>query len=331
MHHPIFPGRYMVASMEDTLRWSVVAAIAPVLWGTAYAVTQHWLPPENPLYGAAIRALPAGLVLLALRRRRPRGSWWWRAAVLGTLTMGAFFALVYVAAQRLPTSVASTVMATSPIVMMALAWAWLHARPRLAALVGAVLGVAGVATMLMAGGTEVDPLGVLASVAAMTLSSVGFVLAKRWGTGVDVVALTSWQLVAGGGVLLLLAVAVEGAPPVLDASALLGFGYVSLAATALAYVAWFAALQRLDAGSVGLVGLLNPVTGVLLGILVAHEALTARQLLGIAVVVAGLLLGQPALTGRLSRLRASRSARPGPGCPVSGPQAPTPAPCGCTG
>ncbi|MGO1316104.1 MAG: EamA family transporter [Cellulomonadaceae bacterium] len=317
--------------MEDTLRWSVVAAIAPVLWGTAYAVTQHWLPPENPLYGAAIRALPAGLVLLALRRRRPRGSWWWRAAVLGTLTMGAFFALVYVAAQRLPTSVASTVMATSPIVMMALAWAWLHARPRLAALVGAVLGVAGVATMLMAGGTEVDPLGVLASVAAMTLSSVGFVLAKRWGTGVDVVALTSWQLVAGGGVLLLLAVAVEGAPPVLDASALLGFGYVSLAATALAYVAWFAALQRLDAGSVGLVGLLNPVTGVLLGILVAHEALTARQLLGIAVVVAGLLLGQPALTGRLSRLRASRSARPGPGCPVSGPQAPTPAPCGCTG
>lgn len=304
--------------MEDNWRWPLVAAVAPVLWGSTYFVTQQWLPPDSPLYGAAIRALPAGLVLLVARRRLPHGSWWWRAPVLGTVTMGAFFALVYVAAQLLPTSMASTIMATSPIMMMLLAWPLLRTRPRAPALVGAAVGLAGVALMLLTGTVEANPLGVLASLAAMTMSSVGFVLAKRWGTGVDVVALTSWQLIAGGAVLLLVAMAVEGRPPVLDGGALLAFGYVSLVATALAYVAWFAALQRLEAGAVGLVGLLNPVTGVLLGVLVAHEGLGVRQAVGIALVLAGLVLGQrrraprdaPAAVTRVRAARVGPGARP---------------------
>ncbi|HEY0215215.1 MAG TPA: EamA family transporter [Cellulomonas sp.] len=279
--------------MEDTRRWLPVAALAPVLWGATYYVTRHTLPADSPLWGGVLRALPAGLVLLALARTRPRGHWWWRSAVLGTLTTGAFFALVYVAAQTLPTSIASTVMATAPVAMMLAGWALLGQRPRLRAVAGAALGLVGVAVMLLGGadGAGVDPRGVLASVAAMALSSVGYVLATRWRDDVDVLSSTAWQLVAGALVLLPVALVVEGAPPALDRTALLGFAFVSLVATALANVAWFAALRHLGPATVGLVGLLNPVTGVLLGTVLAAEPLSARQVGGIAVVLGAMVLG----------------------------------------
>lgn len=299
----------MLSSVEEkSLRWSLITAVAPLTWGTTYYVTKHALPADAPLWGAVLRALPAGLVLLLVVRRLPRGSWWWRSLVLGTLSMGAFFALIYVAAQLLPSSVASTVMATSPVVMMLVAWALLAQRPRVLGLAGAGLGVVGVAAMLLTGGGEIRPLGVAASVAAMLMSSVGFVLATRWADGVDVVSSTAWQLVAGGLVLVPFAVVVEGAPPALDGRAVAGFAYVSLVATAVAYLAWFSGLRRLPAGTVGLVGLLNPVAGVLVGVLLAGERLGPLQVAGIVVVLAGVLLGQPAVDRLLRARRARRTA-----------------------
>ncbi|MET1034963.1 MAG: EamA family transporter [Arthrobacter sp.] len=295
--------------MEANIRWTLVAAVAPVAWGTTYLVTQRFLPPDYPLYGAVLRALPAGLLLLAVRRRRPRGAWWWRSLVLGTLNMGAFFALVYVAAQLLPASVASTIMATSPVAMMLAAWAVISERPRLPALAGAVLGVAGVAAMLFGGTAAANPAGVVASVAAMSMSSIGYVLAKKWGAGSDVLSLTAWQLLAGGLMLLPVAVVVEGAPPELDTRALLAFGYVSVVATAVAFACWFAALGRLGAGTVGLIGLLNPVTGVLLGTALAGETFTGRQVAGMLLVLAGILLGQRTAAGRRPLRPSSVGAR----------------------
>ncbi|KUL40426.1 ABC transporter permease, partial [Streptomyces sp. NRRL F-4489] len=265
--------------MEGNGRWVLVTAVAPVAWGTNYFVTHEFLPDGHPLYGAAIRALPAGALLLAVCRKLPRGVWWWRSVVLGVLNMGGFFALVYVAAQRLPTSLASVVMALSPLVMAVFAWGLVGERPRVAHLAGAAVGAAGVGLMLLSASVAVDGLGVLASAGAMGMSSLGYVLAKRWSGGagrpggVDVLSATAWQLTAGGLLLVPCAVVVEGAPPVLDGRAVLGFGYVTVVATAVAFAAWFAGLRRLPAATVGLVGLLNPVTGVVLGMALSGEAL----------------------------------------------------------
>jgi probable blue pigment (indigoidine) exporter len=290
--------------MEGTLRWVLVTAIAPVAWGSNYYVTREFLPAGHPLYGGVLRAVPAGLLLLVMCRRFPHGAWWWRSLVLGTLNMGAFFALIYLAAQLLPTSIAATVMATSPVVMMLVAWLVLAHRPPIRHLAGAGVGIVGVALLLFTGAVALDVRGVLASVAAMVMSSFGYVLAKWWSGEVDVLSLTCWQLVAGGLVLLAVALAVEGAPPVLDGPAVYGFGYVAVVATALAFVAWFAGLRHLDAGTVGLVGLLNPVTGVLLGTVIAADAFTARQACGMALVLAAILLGRP-----VRRCRRGRSVR----------------------
>lgn len=287
--------------MENTWRWSLLAAVAPVTWGAAYFVTAQTLPPTHPLWGSVLRALPAGLVLLALARRAPRGAWWWRSLVLGALNMSAFFVLVYVAAQRLPTSVASTVMALSPFALALVAWPLLGQRPRVASLTGAGLGFAGVVAMLATGAVAVDPVGVAAGAAAMLMSSVGFVLATRWKDDVDVLTTTSWQLVAGGLLLVPVALAAEGAPPALDPRGWLGLAFLSLVATALAYVAWFTALRHLPASAVGLVGLLNPVTGVVVGLALGGERLTALQTVGVLAVLAAVLVGQPAARALLRR------------------------------
>ena len=292
----------MEGTSLDVTRLRLTTAIAPVAWGSTYYVTQTFLPTGSPLWGATLRALPAGLVLLAVSRQLPSGSWWWRSAVLGAMNMGAFFGLLFVAAQRLPSSTASMVMANSPIALMLVAWLVLSERPRARALAGAGVGIAGAALMLGGGAGGIDAVGLLASASAMLMASFGFVLAKRWGArdaGVGVVPMTAWQLVAGGLVLLPAAAIVHGLPPSLDAPAVAGFAYVSLVATAVAYVAWFTGLRRLPAGTVGLIGLLNPVTGVLLGTLLAGDVLTVAQVAGIGLVLAGVLAG-------------SRAARPRP-------------------
>ncbi|OZM71104.1 EamA family transporter [Amycolatopsis antarctica] len=306
--------------MEGTWRWVLVTAIAPVAWGSTYYVTREFLPAGSPLYGAAIRALPAGLLLLLVCRTRPRGSWWWRSIVLGVLNMSAFFALVYLAAQLLPTSTATVIMATSPAAMVLIAWALLSERPGVLPVLGVGLGIAGVGTMFLGGAGPADLRGVLASVAAMVMSSFGYVLAKKWGGQVPVLASTSWQLVAGGLVLVPVAVVVEGAPPALDGAAVAGFAYVSVVATAIAFAAWFSGLRNLTAGTVGLVGLLNPVAGVLLGTALAGESLGGRQIVGILLVLAGILLGRSSAGRWTRRPRASREpAGDSASCPVSRP------------
>ena len=281
-----------MSSVEAKWRWVLICAIAPVSWGATYFVTRHFLPDGAPLWSAALRALPAGVILLAVARRLPSGSWLWKSLVLGLLNFGAFFVLVYLAAQLLPTSVAASVMALAPVALSMLAIPLLRQRPTAYMLIGAVLGVVGVGLLVGLGASRIDPLGVAISLLALLLSSLGAILATKWRDDLPLVATTSWQLVAGGLMLLVAAIVVEGAPPAMTSTSVLAYGAISLVATAIAFLCWFAGLRHLPAGTVGIIGLLNPVTGVLLGVLLAAESLASAQWWGLALVAAALVLGR---------------------------------------
>ncbi|WP_052460643.1 DMT family transporter [Microbacterium gorillae] len=289
--------------MEDKipLRWMLVTAIAPIAWGSVYVVTRNLLPGDVPLWGAVYRAVPAALILLLVTRRLPRGIWWWRSILLGVLNVGGFFVLIYVAGTRLPSSVAATLMSASAAVMLLFGWAFLKQRPRLMAVAGAAIGIVGVLVMLGVSAERVDPWGVAASLAAMLSSSLGFVLTARWSGEVPPVTMAAWQLGAGGVLLLPIAAIVEGAPPIPVGGELLGFVYITVIATALGYTAWFTGLKHLRASAVGTIGLLNPVTGVVLGVLLAGEAFGPLQLLGLLLVIAGVIVAN--LPSRAPRSR----------------------------
>ncbi len=254
-----------------------------------------------------IRALPFGLLLLALRPGLLHGSWWWRTAALGLLNFGAFFALVFVAAYRLPGGLAATLTAVSPIVVMLLAWAFAGERPRAGSLTAGVVGAIGVALLVLRGSASLDLIGVLAAFASVAVFSTGFILVKVWQPPVGLLTFTAWQLVLGGLALAPVALLVEGPPPALDLPAIGGYAYIGIVGTVVAYAVWFRGARRLPAAAVSLVGLLNPVAGILIGLAFAGGHLTPTSGLGMALVLGGVLLGQPAV---LDRIKAGRRAEP---------------------
>jgi len=270
----------------------LVTALAPLAWGTTYVVTTELLPAGRPLLAGVLRALPAGLVLAAVSRRRPVGAWWAKAAVLGTLNIGAFFALLFVAAYRLPGGVAATLGAIQPLVAAALAAALLRERLRPHVALAGVLGVVGVALLVLRAGAQLDGLGVLAGLAGATAMAGGVVLTKRWGRPVPLLTFTAWQLVAGGLVLLPVAVAAEGPPPALTGANALGYLWLATAGTGVAYSLWFRGIERLPVARVSLLGLLSPVVATVTGWLVLDQHLTPVQLGGAALVLGALWLGQ---------------------------------------
>lgn len=270
----------------------LLTAVAPVAWGSTYIVTENFLPPDRPLFAATVRALPVGLVLLALRRQLPPPGWRLKAVVLGLCNIGLFFPLIFLSAYHLPGGLAATLQATSPLAVMAIAWPLIGERPPAIRVGAALVGILGVALLVLRNPGQVDGIGLLAAFGSVAVSALGFVLVKRWPSPTDMLTLVSWQLVVGGLALLPVALLVEGAPPALDREAVLGFAWIAIAGTGLAYFCWFRGLSRMPAGAAALVGLVNPVVGTVLGIAFAAEVFGPTQALGMALVLGGVVAGQ---------------------------------------
>lgn len=271
----------------------LVTAITPSVWGTTYFVTTEYLPADRPLLAALIRALPAGLLLVAVTRRLPTGHWWWRSLVLGFLNIGAFFALLFIAAYRLPGGVAATVGAIQPLVVVGLSAALLGQRLSLRAALAGIAGVIGVSLLVLRPDARLDGIGVLAALAGAATMATGIVLSKRWTSPAPVLATTGWQLVAGGLVLLPLTLVVEGAPPAtLTTQNLLGYAYLTIIGSALAYALWFRGIRELPAVGVSFLSLLSPVVATALGWIALDQSLTGVQAIGALVVLASLIAAQ---------------------------------------
>jgi probable blue pigment (indigoidine) exporter len=304
--------------MEDNRSsWTNVAltAVPAAIWGSTYAVTQEWLPPGRPLFAATVRALPVGLLLLLWVRRLPRGDWWWRSLVLGSLNIGLFYALLFVAAYRLPSGLGATLVATAPMVTMGVTWLLLSQRPQRISVVAGLVGLVGVGLLVLQNGLDkpLDPVGLTAGLLAVVLSSTGFVLTRRWTPQARVITTTSWQLVAGGLVLLPIGLVVEGAPPALDLPAVGALAYLGLLGSGLAYVLWFRGLALLGPTPASIIGLVNPVVGVLLGVVLLGEHFGPAHLVAMVLVVTSVLAAQEPVRSAVLLRRGAASD----GAPVS--------------
>ena len=282
---------------------TLVTAYTPASWGTTYIVTTELLPPHRPLLAGVLRALPSGLILLAFARELPRGAWWWKSVVLGAVNVGVLFAFLFIAAERLPGGVASTVTAISPLLVALLSWALLGLRPTAVMVLAGVVGVVGVALLVLTPDATLDAVGIVAAVSTTSVFALGTVLTKRWGRPSSLVAFTAWQLAAGGLMLVPVALIVEGVPDAIGGKAIGGFAYLAVANTALAYALWFRGIERLSATAVSFLLLLVPIVATLLGLVVLDETLTPLQLGGMLLAFLGLVGGQLSDAVRQGRTR----------------------------
>ncbi len=281
-----------IEARRGMLALLLVTAMAPAAWGMTYLVTTELLPAGRPLLAGTIRALPAGLALAIITRRRPAGAWWAKALVLGILNIGGFFALLFVAAYRLPGGVAATLGAIQPLVAAGLA-AWLiRERLTIRIVLAGLLGFTGVALLVLRAGAHLDGIGLIAGLAGAASMASGVVLTKYWGRPVPLLAFTSWQLIAGGLVLLPAALAIEGLPPHLTGRNVVGFLWLATAGTAIAYSLWFRGIERIPVSQASLLGLMSPVVATAAGWAIAHQTLTITQVGGATLVLSAVWLGQ---------------------------------------
>ena len=277
---------------------ALATALGPVIWGSTYIVTTELLPPGRPFTAALLRTLPAGLLLVLWCRRWPAwGDWvgWRRLLVLAALNIGVFQALLFVAAYRLPGGVAAVVGAIGPLVVMGLAWALDHRRPPALALAAGAAGVLGMAALLLSPGARWDMVGVAAALAGTLCMAAGTFWSRRWRPDLPVLAFTGWQLLAGGVMLAPVAWLADPPLPALTAANVAGYVYLSLAGALVAYALWFRGVARLPSVAVSSLGLLSPVTAVVLGWALLGQAMTGVALAGMLVVLGSILAVQWAM------------------------------------
>lgn len=271
-----------------------LTAIAPVIWGSTYIVTTEFLPGFSPMTVAMLRALPAGLLLLLIVRRLPTGLWWLRILALGALNISIFLSLLFVAAYRLPGGVAATVIAIQPLMVIFLAAALLSSPIRPLSILAALIGIGGVALLVLTPSAALDALGVAAGLAGAASMALGSVLARRWQPPVSLLTFTAWQLTAGGALLVPVALVFEPTMPVPTAVNLLGLAWLGLIGAALTYLLWFWGIARLESAVVSSLLFLSPLTAVLLGWSFLDQALTPPQIAGVVFVIGSIWLSQRA-------------------------------------
>lgn len=273
----------------------LVTAIAPTLWGTTYIITTELLPPDRPFIAACLRLLPAGIILVIISRHLPHRSEWLRIFILAVLNFAIFHVLLFTAAYRLPGGLAAVVGAIQPLLMMLLMWLIDNRKPSHIALIASIFGVLGMAALLLSPNSTWDFLGVLAATIGAVLMTCGIFLAQRWRTDIPLLAFTGWQLLIAGILLIPLALFIDPPLTQMTGSNILGYGYLSLLGTALAYVLWFNGLAKLSPVAISSLGLLSPISAVIIGWLILDQSMTGIALLGMITVLVSVLTVQWAL------------------------------------
>lgn len=272
----------------------ILTALAPAIWGSTYLVTTEALPAGYPVTMAALRALPAGLLLLALTRCLPPRAWLGRTFLLGSFNFALFWVLLFVAAYRLPGGVAATLGSLQAMMVILMARGWLGTPIRAGAVAAAAMGILGVAFLVIGPEAALDPIGVAAGLGGAASMAAGTVLSRKWQPPVSALSFTAWQLTAGGLILLPLALVTEPPLPPLSVTNLAGLIWLSLIGAAATYALWFRGIARIEPGAVSMLGMMSPVTAVVLGWVVLGQTLSPLQALGAVVVLTSVLAGQRA-------------------------------------
>lgn len=263
----------------------LLAMIPAFFWGTTYAVTQFTLQEWPPLLLGALRALPAGLLLLAVKPTLPKKGEWQIIFTLGLINIATFFGLIFVMALTLPSAISGVGMISVPVFAMIFHWVVKKQRPHL------IQALSGIGLITLAwilfnpSQIALNPIGLGAMFAAIMCIVIGSSITKSLGNRMHWWKVLTWQLILGGTILSVASgvhAFIDPQPYVnavthFDTRNAIGLMWVIGLNTALGYGMYVWLLQRMSVVDFTFGGIANPVAGIVTGMVLMGESFTPVQ------------------------------------------------------
>lgn len=301
--------RQAAMTRSSTTAGLVVAVLAALTFGMSGALVKPLLEAGwSPATAVTVRALIGGLVLLPVAVMLLRGKWdavWrgrWRIAGMALIGVAATQLVYFAALERIPVGTAILIEYMAPLLLVAFVWVHSRKTPKAVVLIGSVAAVVGLTLVVAPGGTGgtgggLDLLGLVFAALSTVGCALYYVIAARPSDGLPPVALAAAGLVLGG--LALGLVGLVGLVPfearLVDVTV---FGaevpwwapllIVGVVATAFAYAASITASGMLGSRLASFAGLLEVAAAALYAWLLLGEELTLWQVLGGALILAGI-------------------------------------------
>ena len=281
----------------DTHRptWKTLLAFAIIyfVWGSTFLAIRVGVHEVPPLLLAAMRFLVAGLVLygwmIAQGERSPSGRQWASASLLAILIFVVDYGLLFWAEQRVPSGIASVMMATIPAFTALSEIIFLRTQKLTVRLAFALLvGIGGVAVLmsraLNLGGAPVDTVGAVALIVASMSWSVASALMRKLSLPPSKVMSSGAQMLAGGMFLALAAAALgefrNFHPLTVSRGAWFSLLYLIVAGSIIGFTAYVWLIHHESPTKVGTYAYVNPVVAVIVGYFLGGETLGLRTILG---------------------------------------------------
>jgi drug/metabolite transporter (DMT)-like permease len=276
-----------------------------VVWGSTFLAIAYVVETLPPFLAAGARFLASGSILLgflvaqdrwrrhrgATRLARPRLVEWRTAVIVGGLLLLGGNGMVMVAEKVIPSGVAAVMIATEPIWIAFFEALVTRRRPSLLAMGGVLVGLAGVAVLLVpgGGGGGLEPWGIGLLMLANIGWAAGSIYARHGPLPGNGLLATGMEQLAGGATLVLAALVV-GEVWRVDLAAVsvqswLALGYLVVFGSLLAFTAYTWLLKHVPVTTVATYAYVNPVVAVALGALFHGEQLTPRTLLAAALII----------------------------------------------
>lgn len=306
------PAPLVISRVVDARLIGAVALVW-LLWGSTFAGMRFAVQSIPPFAMASARFVLAGAILYAIcvvrGRARVTRDDLIRASVTGATLLLLANGITAWTVQFLPTGINSLLLSLSPVWMALIAFAWGGERPTRTAVVGMLLGFAGLALLLQPKANGALPLwpAILAVLSSISWS-FGAIYQRRSPAAGSLALATSLQMLAGG-VMLAIEAALFGQWQMLDvhaisAASLDGFAWLVVFGSLLGYSAFLYTMQHASTALASTYAYVNPIVAVLLGMWLFHERFTPVEALASAIILGGVaLMMLPARNARSVRVR----------------------------
>lgn len=293
-----------------SLRHSMLAVLVMVLWGANFVVIDEGLSDVPPFLFLAMRFVFVALPLVFFVPR-PKARWQIVVAVGASMSLGQFSLLYLGLHLGMPSGLASLVVQAQLIFTIVIATVVLREAPSRRQVVGAVIGTTGLFVVVVAHGATAPVVPVLVVLGGSLSWAIGNVVTRSAGVSSGF-SLVVWSALVVPIPALGLSLLVDGSGEVghalthLSAVAILSTLYTAVGSSLIGYGIWNSLLARYPAGAVVPFVLLVPIVGIFTAWLVQDEVPTGLELVGGAVMLAG--VGAAAITVSSRRTRTVRRA-----------------------